>query len=336
MNAVEELRPLVGMRESCRFVGLSRSTLHRRHNPPSVTTARTRAAPAFSLSDEEQQRFLDLAHSSEFIDKTPVEIFYSLLDAKTYICSIRTMYRILAEQKEVQERRDQRRRPFYKRPELMATGPNQLWSWDITKLRGPTKGYYYYLYVLLDVYSRLVVSWLLGRCESEQLARTLLQEGYSKQCIKPGQLTIHSDNGPAMKAKAVGYLLSKLDVERSFSRPYVSDDNPYSESHFKTLKYRPDYPERFGSFEDALTLNQGFMPWYNDKHYHSGICWLTPADVHYGHAERILRERHQSLLLAYEETPRRFMNGPPKLQVLPAAVWINAPTKVSPTNPTPV
>jgi len=283
------------------------------------------------LSEAERQSFLDLAHSLPFVDKSAAEIFYTLLDRGEYMCSIRTMYRILAEHAEVKERRNQLRHPVYKKPELMATAPNQLWSWDITKLRGPSKGVYYHLYVVLDVYSRYVVAWMLASRESEDLAKELLTEAYRKFGIRPGELTTHSDRGSAMKAQTVIDLLATLGVTKSQSRPYVSNDNPYSESQFKTMKYRPQFPGRFGSMEDALAFCRAFFAWYNEEHYHSGICWLTPASVHYGQADRVLAHRHTALTAAFELNPNRFLMGRPKPQTLPLEVWINPPATTLPT-----
>jgi len=325
MQALRELTPIVGQRAGCLHLGLSRATVQRRAHPTAPRDSTAREAPEWALSIAERQAFLDLANSGPFIDKTATEIFFTLLDRGEYLCSIRTMYRILAENGEVKERRNQLRHPVYKKPELLATGPNQLWSWDITKLRGPTKGIYYHLYVLLDVYSRYVVSWLLASCESEHLAKMFLTEAYLKHGVRPGQLTTHSDRGPAMKAQTVTDLLATLGVIKSHSRPYVSNDNPYSESQFKTMKYRPEFPARFGSQEDAHTFCRTFIDWYNDDHYHSGICWLTPTTVHYGQADRILAQRHAILVAGYDANPSRFPRGRPKTQLLPKEVWINQP-----------
>ena len=261
----------------------------------------------------------------EFVDKPPAQIFFTLLDNGCYICSIRTMYRILAQEGELRERRDQLRHPNYQRPELLATGPNQLWSWDITKLRGPTKGYNFQLYVVLDVYSRYVVGWLLATHESDELAQQLLFDSCEKQSILPNQLTVHADRGPSMTSLGVAGLLERLDVRKTHSRPGISDDNPYSESQFKTMKYRPEYPDRFGSIEDALAFCRAFFHWYNNQNYHSGVCWLTPASVHYGQGDDILAQRHSTMISFYEVDPGRFRNGPPKRSRLPEAVWINPP-----------
>ena len=238
--------------------------------------------PSWTLSPEERQKVLDLLHTDRFVDQSPREVYATLLDEGTYLCSVRSMYRVLDEQGEVRERRDQLRHPVYQPPELLATGPNQVWSWDITKLKGPVKWTYYYLYVLLDIFSRYVVGWMVAHREQASLARKLIEETCEKQTIEPGQLLVHSDRGPSMSSKPVALLLADLGVTKSHSRPHVSNDNPYSESQFKTLKYRPEFPERFGSMEDARGFCQTFFPWYNTEHHHSGIGFLTPEQVHYG------------------------------------------------------
>lgn len=317
---------MFGVKEGCALLGLPRATVYWLRRPKTEPVkAYPRADPANSLSPEERRHFLGLAHSELFIDKTPYEIYYSLLDQGEYLCSPSTMYRILRESGEVRERREQRRLPTYQRPELLATAPCQLWSWDITWLRGPSRGTWYYLYVLLDVFSRLVVGWLLANRESEEFSKMLLEDSYIKHDIKPGQITAHSDRGPSMTAQGVTEFMGKLGIEQSLSRPYTSDDNPYSEAQFKTLKYRPLFPDRFGCHEDTLGHLRGFFPWYNDEHYHSGLCWLTPADVHYGRGQEILAVRHQTLMAAYHRHPKRFLNGPPRLKKLPEKVWINKP-----------
>ena len=268
---------------------------------------------------------LDVLHSDRFVDKAPAAVYAALLDQGTYHCSIRTMYRILHDCREVRERRNQLRHPNYKKPELLATGPNQVWSWDITKLLGPAKWTYYYLYVILDIYSRYVVGWMLASRENADLAKRLIRESIERQQVEPGKLVIHSDRGPSMKSHAVAQLLATLGVTKSHSRPHVSNDNPFSESQFKTLKYRPEFPDRFGSQEDAHGFCQGFFPWYNDEHYHSGLGMLTPASVHYGHAAEVLAERQRTLDAVYAAHPERFVGKRPRPLALPAAVWINPP-----------
>jgi putative transposase len=326
LQAIESLQGQIGLRASCDALGFSRATWQRRAKPAVAKLNRRRLTSSpIKLDPEARERFLKLAHSAEFVDKAPPQIYFALLDLGAYICSVRTMYRILAAEHEVNERRNQLRHPNYKRPELLATGPNQLWSWDITKLRGPVKGLYYHLYVVLDVFSRYVVGWRLATHESDELAQQLILASCEKQGISPGQLTLHADNGASMISSGVAGLLERLDVRKSHSRPGISDDNPYSESQFKTLKYRPEYPDRFGSYEDALSYCRHFFPWYLNENYHSGICWLTPASVHYGQAESILDARHATLTAVYNLYPERFRNGPPKRYKLPEAVWINPP-----------
>jgi putative transposase len=235
------------------------------------------------------------------------------------------MYRILDEYKEVRERRNQLRHPAYTKPQLLATGPNQLWSWDITKLRGPAKWTYYYLYTILDVFSRYVPGWLIAECESSTLAQQLIAETCAKQGIVPQQLTLHADRGSAMRSKTVALLLADLGVTKTHSRPYVANDNPYSEAQFKTMKYRPDYPDRFGSIQDARAWARPFFHWYNHEHHHSGLALLTPATVHYGQAQTVIDRRQMVLQAAYAARPERFVRGVPKPPSLPTEVWINKP-----------
>jgi putative transposase len=267
------------------------------------------------------------------VDKAPGEVYASLLDEGTYLCSVRTMYRVLSQGREVRERRNQLRHPTYKKPELLATGPNQVWSWDITKLPGPVKWTYYYLFVILDIFSRYVVGWMLAARESSQLAQRLIRESIEKQGVSPGQLVIHSDRGPSMKSHGLAQLLATLGVTKSHSRPHVSNDNPFSESHFKTVKYRPSFPDRFGSQEHALSFCREFFPWYNYEHYHSGIGMLTPAMVHYGYADLILAQRQLILDVAYLAHPERFVKGPPAPGHSPHQVWINPPIGSDPPKP---
>jgi putative transposase len=250
---------------------------------------------------------------------------HTLLDEGQYPCSVRTLYRILTAEDQLRERRDVRRHPPYAKPELLATGPNQLWSWDITKLKGPVKWTYFYLYVIIDVFSRYVVGWMVATCESAALAQQFISATCAKQGIRPGQLTLHADRGSSMKSKPVALLLADLGVTKTHSRPYTSDDNPFSESHFKTLKYRPDFPASFGCIEDARAHCQVFFPWYNDDHRHSGIAFLTPADVHYERVSAIIAVRSQTLDAAFAANPLRFKGKPPTPQLPPAAVWINPP-----------
>jgi putative transposase len=264
-------------------------------------------------------------HSERFVDRAPAEVYATLRDEGRYLCSERTMYRLLAANQEVRERRDQLRHPAYKKPELVATGPNQVWSWDITKLKTEAKWVYLYLYVILDIFSRYVVGWMLAEHENARLAERLVRETYDKHGVAPGQLVLHADRGSPMKAKPMVQLLSALDVVRSHSRPHVSDDNPFSESQFRTLKYHPGFPDRFGGLDDGLAFCRTFFPWYNDEHHHGGIAFLTPSDVHYGRTDEVLRRRREALTAAYAAHPERFPHGLSAPAALPSAVWINKP-----------
>jgi putative transposase len=255
----------------------------------------------------------------------PHEVYATLLDEERYLCSIRTMYRILEENTEVKERRNQLRHPDYKKPELLATGPNQVWSWDITKLLGPVKWSYYHLYVILDIFSRYVVGWMVAPCESATLAKQLIGETCSKQNIQKEQLTIHADRGSSMKSKPVAFLMADLGITKTHSRPHTSDDNPFSEAQFKTLKYRPDFPDRFGCIEDARQFCRAFFPWYNNEHKHTGINLLSPTDVHHGEAESIIASRQNVLNTAYALHPERFVRKMPEHKPMQQAVWINPP-----------
>jgi len=330
MNAAEKLSPQVGTADACRALGVSRATLYRRRNRPSpLALDRPRPRQPRSLGDGERQKVLDVLHSDRFVDKAPATVYATLLDENAYLCSVRTMYRILHDNHEVRERRNQLRHPNYKKPELLATGPNQVWSWDITKLLGPAKWTYYYLYVILDIYSRYVVGWMLASCENADLAKRLIRDSIEKQQVGPGRLVIHSDRGPSMKSETVAQLLATLGVTKSHSRPHVSNDNPFSESQFKTMKYRPDFPDRFGSQQDAHGFCRQFFHWNNHEHYHSGIALLTPATVHHGRAPEVLTARRQVLQAAYAAHPERFVRKPPTPPALPNAVWINPPANSS-------
>jgi transposase InsO family protein len=322
---MEDLAKRTGLKPACDALGLSRATVYRRRRPPSAPRPRRPRRPGRALSPAERQEVLDLLHSEDFIDKQPEAIVALLLTKGRWICSARTMYRILAEEGELHERRRQRRHPEYKRPELMATAPNQVWSWDVTWLRGPTPGVYFYLYVILDIFSRLVVGWTLARREDTDIAMHLVKETCNKQNIEPDQLNIHADRGAVQTAKNLVDLYRELAVRPSHSRPHVSDDNPYSEAHFKTLKYSPDYPDRFANWDDALAYCRRFFPWYNHEHRHSGIAFLTPADVHYGRVDAVLAVHSAALAAAYAAHPERFVHGLPTPKRPPAAVYINPP-----------
>jgi putative transposase len=322
----------------CASVGVSRASFYRRRVADCPAgKRRPRPAPPRSLAPAERQAVLDVLHSQRFVDQSPAEVHATLLEEQTYLCSTRTMYRLLAQAGEVRERRDQARHPAYAKPELVATAPNQIWSWDITKLKGPVAYVYFSLYVILDLFSRYVVGWMIAAHESAQLAERLIASTCEKQSIRPNQLTLHADRGAPMRSKLVADLFVDLGIAASHSRPRVSNDNPFSEAQFRTFKYRPEFPDRFGSSEQARAICRTLFDWYNDAHHHSGLRYLTPADVHFGRAAAILAARHQTRLAAYAAHPERFVQGPPRLETLPAAVWINPPapatTIVTPADP---
>jgi putative transposase len=326
MAAIQELPQEISRAPMCRALGLSRATLHRREHPRPERTL-PRPTPARALSPVERQTVRDVLHSERFVDRAPAQVVATLLDEDVYHCSTRTMYRVLDENREVRERRDQLRHPIYQKPELLATAPNQVWSWDITKLLGPTKWTYFYLYVILDIFSRYVVGWMLADAESARLAKRLIGEACAKQRIVRGQLTIHADRGSSMKSHGVAVLLASLGVTKTHSRPHVSNDNPYSEAQFKTLKYFPAFPERFGSYQDGLGFCHPFFRYYNHEHRHSGIGLMTPYAVHHGLAPQITAARHNTLLGAYARHPERFVRKVPQPPIVPEAAWINPPPK---------
>ena len=326
MQAAEQLAPVVGVSAACRDLNVPRSSLYRARKPPAPPAPRPK--PARALSAAERKAVRDTLNSERFQDATPRQVYATLLDEGSYLCSVRTMYRILDEHAEVRERRNQLQHPTYAKPELLATASNQVWSWDITKLKGPVKWTYYYLYVILDIFSRYVVGWLIAEREAASLARELIELSCTKQGIDKGQLTLHADRGSSMRSKPVALLLSDLGVTKTHSRPYTSNDNPYSEAQFKTLKYRPEFPARFGSLPDVRAFCRFFFHWYNHQHYHTGIGLMTPASVHYGLADALLSQRNQVLLAAFSAHPERFVNGPPVAPALPSAVWINKPQEV--------
>lgn len=329
MNAAHELSCIVGVRDACATLLVSRATFYRRRSAV-ATCAPKRPAPPRTLSTDERKAVLDIANSERFVDTAPAEIVATLLDEKKYLCSVRTMYRILADAGEIRERRDQLRHPEYKKPELLATAPNQVWSWDITKLLGPEKWKYFYLYVIIDIFSRYVVGWLLAEHENATLAKRLISETCKKQRIEEGQLTIHGDRGAPMTSKTLAQLMADLTITKSHSRPQVSDDNPFSESHFKTMKYQPDYPDRFPSPTAARDHSRAFFAWYNNHHRHSGVAFLTPATVHYGRSADVVARRQATLDAAFALNPERFVKRPPSAAQPPPAVWINPPTDLTP------
>jgi len=322
MNAVIDIAPELGVSATCNAFGVPRATYYRKRAPVHGPRPR-RASPARRLCDAERGAVLAVLHEPRFIDLAPAEVQATLLEEGRYLCSTRTMHRVLAENAESRERRDQLRHPSYARPELLATRPNELWSWDITKLLGPTKWSYFYLYVVLDVFSRYVVGWMVAPCEAASLAHKLISEACGNHGIEPGQLTLHADRGSSMKSKPVALLLADLGVTKTHSRPHVSDDNPYSESHFKTMKYRPGFPERFGGLQDARSHSEDFISWYNFDHHHSGLAMLTPADVHFGRVDQRVAERQAVLDTAFQAHPERFPNGQPSVRRPSPEVWIN-------------
>jgi transposase InsO family protein len=327
-EAVVALAPASGLTTAaCAALGVSRASVHRRRArltaPPAIVRPRPR--PTRALSVPQQRTVLDLLHAPRFADQAPAEIYASLLDEGTYHCSIRTMYRILGQHGEVRERRQQLRHPIYQKPELLAEKPNEVWSWDITKLMGPAKWSYFYLYVILDIFSRRVVGWCVADAESATLFRPLFDDAVTKHNVPPGQLTLHADRGGPMKAKATAFLLADLGVTRSHNRPHTSNDNPFSESHFKTLKYQPRFPKRFGCIEDARSFCRGFFGWYNKDHHHAGIGLMTPDQVHYGQIDAVHAARQLTLDHAFRENPERFVKKPPIPPAKPTAAWINPP-----------
>jgi len=328
IQAAQELAPRVGMAPACRVIGLPRATFYRVTRPaarPPKPASAPRKPSHRALSPEEKESVLAELHSDRFIDRAPAEIVATLLDEGIWLCSERTMYRILESVKEIRERRNQARHPKFEIPRLYATGPNQVWSWDITKLKGPVKWVYYHLYVMLDIYSRYVVGWMVASRENTELAKRFIAATCAKQGILPGQLDIHADRGSSMKSKGVADLLAELGIDKSHSRPRVSNDNPYSESQFKTLKYCPYFPGTFGSIQDSRVFGGPFFDWYNNEHRHSGIAMLTPAQVHYGNPNEVLQHRHQVAMAAWLAHPERFTKGMPRLQALPTIAWINPP-----------
>jgi putative transposase len=314
----------------CAALGLARASVYRGRACLAQSAAARARSPAKArspraLGSEERSRVLDLLRTERFADQAPAEIYATLLDEGIYVCSIRTMYRVLAENGAVRERRDQLRHPVYQKPELLAEAPNQVWSWDITKLMGPAKWSYFYLYVILDIFSRRVVGWCVADAESAGLFKELFDDAIAKHAVAPGQLTLHADRGGPMKAKATALLLADLGITKSHSRPHTSNDNPFSEAHFKTLKYQPQFPKRFGCIEDAKVFCRAFFLWYNQDHHHVGIGLMTPDQVHYGQAPAVHAARQDVLNMAYQANPERFVGKPPKPPPMPTQTWINPP-----------
>lgn len=328
MAATATLAQTTGVAAACAALGVPRSSLYRQRRP----AARPTPLPALrrALSPAERETVRTTLNSPAFVDCAPREVYAALLEQDTYLCSVATMYRILRANLEVRERRDQVRHPLFAAPELLATAPNQVWTWDITRLLGPYKWTYYYLYVLLDLFSRKAVGWLLAGRESAALAEELVAETCAREGITRDQLTLHADRGGPMIAHSLALLLTELGVEPSHSRPHVSNDNPYSEAQFKTLKYAPGFPKCFGSLADARAWCQAFFDWYNQEHHHTGIGLLTPAVVHSAQAAAVQAQRQTVLSRAYLHHPARFVNGPPIPPALPTAAWINPPPSTPP------
>jgi putative transposase len=325
---VQELTPLIGTRPACRALGASPATIYRRRRPPEPRPAKPRPTPARALSDGERGRVLEVLHSERFVDVSPEETWATLLDDGTYLCSPRTMYRILAAHHGgVRERRNQLTHPPYAKPELLAERPNELWSWDISKLKAQTRGTWFFLYVVLDVFSRYIVGWTVQHRETGELATALIEQAIGQQPITPSIL--HADRGAPMRSKHLSELLDDLGVSKTHSRPYTSSDNPYSESNFKTLKYRPAFPARFDSIEHAREHCRVFVGWYNHAHRHSGIGLMTPAAIHHGQAPALHAARARVLDAAYTRNPERFVRKPPAPPELPTAAWINKPKEVA-------
>lgn len=332
MGAVNGLAPAVGMARACAVLRVNRSGVYRqdarrRHLTSTPTIVAQRRPAPLAFTESERQVLTAILCSERFADCAPPTIYATLLDEGTYVGSVRTMYRRLAADSQTRERRNQRVHPAYAKPELLAVRPNEVWSWDITKLKGPAKWTCFHLYVILDIFSRYVVGWMIALKESAALAEALIAETVAKQAIAPGTLTLHADRGTSMRSKPVAALLVDLDVAKSHSRPHVSDDNPFSEAQFKTLKYQPDFPERFGGIEEARAYCQEFFPWYNNEHRHSGIGYMTPAAVHHGNAPAILQQRAATLEAAFHAHPNRFKGNAPHPPRLPVAAWINPPKR---------
>ena len=326
MQIARELSTAIPVTHVCEALNVPRSAFYRAGKEPALRSTSPQKPSCRALSAAEKTAVREILNSERFQDQSPYQVYATLLDdEQTYLCSIRTMYRILQENDEVRERRNQLRHPVYAKPELLATQPNRLWSWDITKLRGPATWQYYQLYAILDVFSRFVVGWRVEERESDRLAEELIAESCFKQGILRDQLTLHADRGSAMISKTVAQLLFDLGVAKTHSRPHTSNDNPYSEAHFKTLKYRPGYPDRFGSLQDARNWATDFFLWYNNRHRHTGLALMTPFAVHTGQVDTVTDRRRQTLQQAWLQHPERFVNGKPQPLALPNAVWINKP-----------
>ncbi len=321
-----ELVEATSTAQACALLGKARATHYRRRRPPVLAPPAPRPSPPNRLSEPERQHILSVLRSPEYCDLAPAQVWARLLDDGVYLCSISTMYRLLAIAGENRERRRQRTHPAKKRPELIARRANEVWSWDITKLQGPERGVYYELFVIIDIFSRYVVGWMVSPAETGELAEAFISDTLTRQDIKADQLTLHADRGTSMTSKPVAQLLVDLGVARSHSRPHVSNDNPYSEANFKTLKYCPAFPGRFGSIEDARAFCADFFEHYNHVHRHAGIGLHTAASVHYGTATEIRAKRAETLDAAYAANPTRFHHRRPTPPKLPTVAWINEPS----------
>ena len=320
---MSQLAAQIGVKSACEALRVPRSQVYRQRQPN--TAPAPRPTPAHALSGDECAHVRATLNSERFMDQAPRQVYAALLDEGSYLCHWRTMYRILAVHDEVRERRLIRRHPVYQKPELLATRANQVWSWDITYLRGEATWIHYPLYTVLDIFSRYVVGWMIAEVESSELAKQLIAQTARKQGIQPDQLTLHADNGSPMKGKPLSQLLLDLGITKSHSRPHTSDDNPFSEAQFKTMKYRPDYPDRFGSIGAARQWARTFFAWYNTEHYHSGLNLLTPASVHSGEAMAVQQHRQSVMGAAFQACPERFRAGLPLVKGVPTAVYINPP-----------
>ncbi len=327
MTLLEEASLSYGITTACQALAVPRSWYYRQKAADSLAQEKPelRPTPKHALSEAEKARIRTVLNSEQFVDQAPREVYATLLDEGVYLCHWRTMYRILVEHDEVRERRNQRQHPQNTKPQLVASGPNELWSWDITLLTGPARRLFYYLYVILDVYSRFIVGWMVAEGESSELAETVIAAACNKQNIRRDQLTLHADRGSAMRAKTVAQLLADLGVTKTHARPYTPNDNPYSEAQFKTMKYRPNYPDRFDSLDHARSWARAFFTWYNLKHHHTGLALMTPAVVHYGQADEVRAKRQRVLDGAYAAHPERFVKGHPIAPKAPDQVWINPP-----------
>jgi len=323
---VDDLAAVTSIKQACGLLGASRATRYRRRRPPGAGPPALRPAPSNALTEAERQRVLTVLRSDEYCDLAPAQVWARLLDDGIYLCSISTMYRLLAIAGENRERRRQRTHPAKKKPELIARRANEVWSWDITKLQGPERSVYYELFVIIDIFSRYVVGWMVSPAETGELAEAFIADTLHRHGIERDQLTLHADRGTSMTSKPVAQLLVDLGVARSHSRPHVSNDNPYSEANFKTLKYCPAFPGRFGSIHDARSFCAAFFDHYNHIHRHAGIGLHTPASVHYGTAGHIRAQRGVTLDAAYAANPARFGHRPPQPPKLPTVAWINEPS----------